>query len=354
MLFPWGYWLMLSNRNMILLALLPALALSACGHNRVAKEWQYGRDGGPVEAPPPPPAASPLPADEANAKVGNPYEVKRESFQPADEAQYDEVGYGSWYGPEAEGRQTSNGETYNPAGISAAHKTLPMPSYVEVTNLDTGKTILARVNDRGPFAANRIIDLSQGAAQQLGVEGQGAFPVRVRRVNPPEQEKDLLRTGGRAVERIETPPALLAALRKHLPEGAGIAAGAPLPRPAPAMRPKPAMRPAAPTAVPPRSSGDRFVIEGAVPRNTAPARVTPGPLTPPRTTPVASGQVFVQIGSFADANRAKAFAKSTGGRIQAAGNVYRVLKGPYASEEAARAALPGLAAKGYRGARISR
>jgi rare lipoprotein A len=347
---------MLSNRNMIMLALLPALALSGCGHNRTAKEWQRGRDGQPIESAPPIAEAPPLPADEASAKVGDPYEVKGESITPANEAQYDEVGYGSWYGPEMEGRQTGNGENYNPAGISAAHKTLPMPSYVEVTNLDTGKTILARVNDRGPFAANRIIDLSQGAAQQLGVEGQGNFPVRVRRVNPPEQEKDVLRSGGRAVERIETPPALLTALRKHLPGGSSAAATSPKPpitATAPSPRPKPALRaPAAPA--PPRSGGDRFVVEGVGSRNTAPASgVAPRPATP-RPAPVSSGQVFVQIGSFADVNRAKALAKTAGGRVQAAGNVYRVLKGPYPSEEDARAALPGLAAKGYRGARISR
>jgi rare lipoprotein A len=337
---------MLSNRNMILLALLPALALSACGHNRVAKEWQSGRDGGPAEAPSPP-TATPLPADEANAKVGNPYEVKGESFTPANEAQYDEVGYGSWYGPEAAGRQTSNGETYNPAGISAAHKTLPMPSYVEVTNLDSGKTILVRVNDRGPFAANRIIDLSQGAAQQLGVEGQGGFPVRVRRVNPPEQEKDVLKGGGRATERIETPPALLAALRKHLPDGAATveikATPTPAPRPKPALRP--VVRPPAPAA-PAAAGGDRFVVEGAGSRNPVPARMAPAPAP--------SGQIYIQIAAFSDANRAKALAKSAGGRVQPAGNVFRVLKGPYPSEEAARAALPGLAAKGYRGARIAR
>src|SRR3546814_10196370 len=83
---------------------------------------------------------------------------------------------------------TANGEKFRPDGITAAHKTLPLPSYVEVTSLQTGRTILVRVNDRGPFARGRIIDLSKGAAEQLGIRAAGTAPVRVRVVDPRSEE----------------------------------------------------------------------------------------------------------------------------------------------------------------------
>ena len=149
-------------------------------------------------------------------KIGNPYTVGNISYVPVDSATYDEVGYASYYGSERAGQATANGEIFNPAGASAAHKTLPMPSYVEVTALDTGRTILVRINDRGPFANDRLIDLSEGAARQLGLGPKGVTGVRVRRVNPPEQEKSVLRQGLTAAERIETPGPLLKVLRDKL------------------------------------------------------------------------------------------------------------------------------------------
>ena len=98
------------------------------------------------------------------------------TYTPAADAAYDRVGYATWYGPES-GNQTANGERFRPDGITAAHTTLPLPTYVEVTALDTGRRIVVRVNDRGPFAGgSRIIDLSRGAAEQLGVRAQGVAP----------------------------------------------------------------------------------------------------------------------------------------------------------------------------------
>jgi rare lipoprotein A len=283
-----------------------------------------------------------LPPDEASAKIGQPYEIKGESYTPEDKAQYDEVGYGSWYGEDAAGRQTSNGEVFIPSGISAAHKTLPLPSYVEVTNLDTGKTILVRINDRGPFAANRIIDLSQGAAQQLGVEGQGTFPVRVRRVNPPDQEKDVLRQGQRAAERIDTPASLLAVLRKHLPGGNGAKA---IEKTQPVYRPVP--KDMSDDVKPQPTTGDRFVVEDGTQRHAPVARA-------PVMQQAAPPGWLVQIASFADQGRAKSLATKVGGQVQNAGRVYRVVTGPYESEDLARTALRGLVAKGYRDARLTR
>lgn len=148
-------------------------------------------------------------------KIGKPFRIGSVTHMPADDPDYDEVGYATWYGDEMAGNNTANGEKFRPRGISAAHRTLPMPSYVEVTALDTGKTILVRINDRGPFSNDLLIDLSRGAAEQLGVT-RGKAAVRVRRVNPPEQERAALRSGGRAAERMETPDLVLAALRKKL------------------------------------------------------------------------------------------------------------------------------------------
>ena len=166
------------------------MALSACGG---------GRDYRPV---------SDLPV-----RIGQPYTVRGTTYTPAADPAYDRVGYATWYGPES-GKQTANGERFRPDGISAAHTTLPLPTYVEVTALDSGRRIVVRVNDRGPFAGgSRIIDLSRGAAEQLGVRAQGVAPVRVRVVDPSERDRERLREGkpardlapvsGRELERLQ-------------------------------------------------------------------------------------------------------------------------------------------------------
>jgi rare lipoprotein A len=154
---------------------------------------------------------------DAPVKIGRPYEVRGVTYVPADVHDYDELGYASWYGKEQAGNDTANGERFNPKGVSAAHRTLPLPSYVEVTALDSGKTVLVRVNDRGPFSGKRIIDLSRGAAEQLGIVAGGSAAVRVRRVDPPESERASLRAGKRAPDRSPTPSDTLAGLRARLP-----------------------------------------------------------------------------------------------------------------------------------------
>lgn len=112
-------------------------------------------------------------------KVGKPYEVAGVWYYPQEDPLYDETGIASWYGKEFAGRKTANGEIFNPREISAAHKTLPMPTNVRVTNLENGKSIVARVNDRGPFKPGRIIDMSELGAELLGFKSQGVARVRV-------------------------------------------------------------------------------------------------------------------------------------------------------------------------------
>ena len=113
-------------------------------------------------------------------KVGNPYKINGKWYYPAVDYQYDEVGIASWYGPGFHGKTTANGEVFDQNKISAAHRTLPMPSVVKVTNLENGLVLdKVRINDRGPFARNRIIDLSKKAAEELGFIKNGVAKVRV-------------------------------------------------------------------------------------------------------------------------------------------------------------------------------
>ena len=127
-------------------------------------------------------------------KIGRPYRVGTTTYYPEDDRDYDAVGLASWYGP-GQGRTTANGERFDPRRIGAAHRTLPLPCYVEVTALASGRRIIVRVNDRGPFVADRIIDLSFGAAQLLGIARNGVARVRVRRVFPDEATRRALRSG---------------------------------------------------------------------------------------------------------------------------------------------------------------
>jgi rare lipoprotein A len=159
------------------------------------------------------------PVRDTPVKIGPPYAVRGVTYVPAADPTYDMLGYASWYGSESCNR-TANGERFRAKWITAAHTVLPLPSYVEVTSLDTGRTILVRVNDRGPFSGRgRIIDLSRGAAEQLGIRAQGHAAVRVRVVAPPERDRERLRKGKAAAERPRVSEPILANLRAQLQAG---------------------------------------------------------------------------------------------------------------------------------------
>lgn len=123
---------------------------------------------------PPPPAPKPV------YKVGQPYQVAGVWYYPREQPDYDETGLASWYGGDFHGKYTANGDLYDMNALTAAHKTLPMPVKVRVTNLENGRSILLTVNDRGPFVNGRIIDVSRRAAQLLGFSAAGTAPVRVQ------------------------------------------------------------------------------------------------------------------------------------------------------------------------------
>ena len=156
------------------------------------------------------------PVSDTPVRIGRPYSVRGQTFTPAADPTYDMLGYASWYGPES-GNKTANGERFRPDWITAAHTTLPLPTYVEVTSLQTGRRIIVRINDRGPFIKGpRIIDLSRGAAAQLGIKAIGYAAVRVRVADPSERDRERLRHGKAAAELTPVPADILRNLRAQL------------------------------------------------------------------------------------------------------------------------------------------
>jgi rare lipoprotein A len=146
-----------------------AAALAACASTQPGPQANVGK-GVPGGAP--------------GGKTGQPYQVNGRWYTPRLQPDYDEVGTASWYGDAFQLRPTANGEIFDMNIVSAAHKTLPLPCIVEITNQDNGRKLMVRVNDRGPFVDDRIIDVSREAARQLGFDRRGLAHVRVRYVGP--------------------------------------------------------------------------------------------------------------------------------------------------------------------------
>lgn len=126
----------------------------------------------------------PVPKGGGRYKLGSPYVIDGQRFVPREQPNYDETGHGSFYAEDFHGRRTANGEIFDMTALTAAHPTLPLPSYAYVTNLENGRTILVRINDRGPYVKSRLIDLSRFAARQLGYERKGLAQLRVRYAGP--------------------------------------------------------------------------------------------------------------------------------------------------------------------------
>jgi rare lipoprotein A (peptidoglycan hydrolase) len=126
----------------------------------------------------------PIPKGGGVYRVGTPYMVAGRLYVPELDPHYRAEGLASWYGDDFHGRSTANGEIFDLNAISAAHPTMPLPSYARVTNLQNGRSLIVRVNDRGPYAANRIIDVSKHAAELLGFISRGTTRVRVEYVGP--------------------------------------------------------------------------------------------------------------------------------------------------------------------------
>ena len=262
--------------------------------------------------------------------LGESFTIGTTTYTPSDRMNYDAVGYAA-IGSEGG------------MAISAAHKTLPLPSYVEVTALDTGKTILVRVERRGPMSNALLLELSPGAAAQLGLSGNPRAPIRARRVNPPEAERALLRAGQAVPARMDTPRSLLTALIRKLDTQEGrvptVAASSPVATPTSTPAPTPAPRP-----------GRRPPVATPTPKPTT----APAPASTPAVVAPASGKFAVQVAAFSVRERADVVAKKLGAQVVQSGQLWRVRMGPFATQADAQAALAKAKAAGYSDARIQR
>ncbi|MET3667158.1 septal ring lytic transglycosylase RlpA family protein [Caulobacter sp. 1776] len=189
-----------------------------------------------------------------------PYQINGVWYYPKADEDYNVVGVGSWYGEQFHNRRTANGEIFDMDIPSAAHKTLPLPCLVEVTNLDNGQKMIVRVNDRGPFVGDRVIDLSKAAAQQLGYYRQGVARVRVKYVGPaPKSAFDAPRqyaradTGPRSFDDIKEPPQRVQVLPPRR-EPAWTPPPAPTPQYAAIEQSAPPINPPDPVFVPAKSA----------------------------------------------------------------------------------------------------
>ena len=294
--------------------------------------------------------------------VGEPYAIGGVTYAPADTLNYDAVGY-AHAGTEG-------------SGISGAHHVLPLPCYVEVTSLDSGHTILVRLDRRGPMTGKQLIELSPAAWAQLGLPGGADAAVRVRRVNPPEAERAALRIGNRAPERMETPPGLRTALRRKLglaaprtpdePPSATLSGGPPqpalhmlppAPRPLPTRSgtrppvPAPAAASTLPKPVVAKPEPARPTAPKPAPAEPKPVAPKPKPAEPSEESHGKARHLIVQVAAFSSRDRAEKAAGQVGGSVEAAGKVWRV-RIVVTTEDQAQAALAKAKHAGYAGAII--
>ena len=251
------------------------------------------------------------PPGEGTYKVGKPYDIDGVTYRPMIDESYDETGIASWYGPKFHGKRTANGEFFDMNAVSAAHKTLPMPSMVRVTNLDNGRQIAVRVNDRGPFVRGRIIDMSRRGAQLLGFRYKGTARVRVRIM--PEESRQAA-----ALARTTPPPASM------------------------------------------QSAADGVVFE-PLPQSTGPVETASLPAPGQGAGKVVGTieRVYIQAGAFLNrenANKLKAKLAPLGRTVIAPRGqgpmLYRVLLGPYADVARARSLLGAVSARSRSTAKI--
>lgn len=310
---------------------MSAALLSGCAEVNFLSHW--GKKAVTGEQPP---AAAASPA----YKVGKAYQVNGVWYYPQEDWDYDETGIASWYGPDFHGKLTANGEVFDQMAITAAHKTLPMPSMVRVTNLDNGRSLVVRVNDRGPFVNGRIIDLSKRSAQLLGIEGRGTAKVRVQiladesRVLAGKMKQD---APGAAAPQVAAAPRESVSAETLSPPPGIRDASKPVRASVQTASPTAALRAAA-QAVPERSLQDQTVEQVAV----------------------KASSIFIQAGAFSrhdNALRLSAklshLAKPQLQQVSVKGQtVYRVRIGPLSSVEEADRLLDQVLANGHHDARV--
>lgn len=286
---------------------------------------------------------------EGHYKVGRPYQINGRWYYPAYDPSYDRVGVASWYGEAFHGLETANGEVFDMGEISAAHPTLPLPSIVRVTNLANGRSLDVRVNDRGPFVDDRLIDLSQAAARRLGFEQAGLTPVRVKflaladaRGRPPAPPGPATVVARRESDLL--PPVRMPLPPRTYPPVTAQPAPAPQALPAPAQqRPRPLVRaPVLADAAPP-------------PEPAAPPAPPPQPARPAVTGFCGAGPHYVQVGAFSDSVRVQAAMVTLRGIERVSVEPYfaqgqalaRVKLGPLPGYQAASAVVDRVRGLGY-------
>jgi peptidoglycan lytic transglycosylase len=307
-----------------------AFALAGCG--------VFGGGGGNTQ---------PAPNQNGYYKIGNPYQIDGAWYYPSIDWNYDQTGTASWYGSDFYGKYTANGEVYDMNALTAAHRTLPMPSIVQVTNLENGRSIQLRINDRGPYAKNRIIDLSRRAAQLLGFENTGTAQVEVK----------LLRQETMAVQSLaqkngdeDAPPAPQLAALPVMPVSEEPLAPPPgaqaAPQPAPAaqatMQPIPDPQP--------RTASKLALIQRTEAATAPQARAVP-----------AGARIYIQAGAFVQQANAEQLKQKlaalghidiTAVRVNGV-NLYRVRIGPVKTAEEADKLLARVISHGAPSARIA-
>jgi rare lipoprotein A len=295
-----------------------------------------------VRHPPGPAGAAADSSGKGIYKVGKPYQIDGAWYYPAEDWNYNETGIASWYGEAFHGKDTANGESFDLNAMSAAHRTLPLPTIVQVTNLDNGRSIQVRINDRGPYARGRIIDMSRRSAQLLGFEAQGTAKVRVTILIPESiQAASLARHNGgedKAIAAIDAPkPAPLAQVTEQpLAPPPGMRSAAPPPtRPLPQPAAAPAVQFA--SVAPPPPQVDQIAV-----------------------VPVKPSQIYIQAGAFSRSDNAMSVksrieqfgtVKVTGVRSQGV-DMYRVRLGPIPTVEEADRLLSRVVDSGLAEARI--
>lgn len=315
-------------------AILSAMALAGCAETELLVNTAKQAKGEQVRST-------------GSYKIGSPYQINGVWYYPKEDWEYVETGIASWYGPGFHGRSTANGETFDENEVTAAHRTLPLPSIARVTNLANGRSLVVRVNDRGPFAHGRIIDLSRRSAQLLGFDLQGTAKVRVEIVPGDSRREQMIARG-------ETPGVMLAS--------AGGSAPAPTAVPPPPVQVAGLAAPSGAASAPPRIGAPVATPATRPAGGDAATRLSHGGPPPGtmETVPVGPSEIWIQVGSFESRENAQRLShrmRSFGpARVQDAAvagkTFYRVRIGPMAEVGTADQVLERVIAAGYPGSRI--
>ena len=276
-------------------------------------------------------------------KVGTPYRIKGKLYKPQETYNFEQTGIASWYGPNFHGKKTANGETFDMYELTAAHKTLQMPSLVRVTNLENGKSIVVRINDRGPFSRGRIIDLSKRSAELLGFINQGTARVKVQLLPNESRQIAQVAKDGRSTRGMEV------AMNEK-----GYQPISHRNSPQQQTRYSTNTQTAQNAAVPPVERAD--LQSSSVPGHVNNGRFYPDPVV--KKVPVSPTQIYVQAGSFGNPANAEQLAynlRNIGNtHVQPAlvngQNYYRVRIGPLSDVPEADTMLERLASIGQQNA----